>query len=117
MKTTGRAITVRVNRSQNPPFGSWSPSIRARFVNRGQLIRSPSRRNSAGSNVIVAAIEARTTRIAPAAIDRKIVVGRMNIPSSAKTTVIPLNRTARLAVAPVAEIAPSRSKPFIRSSR
>ena len=47
------------------------------------------------------------TRIAPVARLRKIVVGRMNIPSSASTTVSPLKNTARLAVPPVRAIASS----------
>ena len=55
--------------------------------------------------------------MAPAASARKIVVGMMNIPSSASTTVMPLKNTARLAVAPAAPIASSFSKPFFRSSR
>ena len=57
------------------------------------------------------------TKIAPAASARKIVVGMMNMPSRARTTVMPLKNTARLAVAPAAPIASILSKPFFRSSR
>ena len=81
------------------------------------MIRSPSSARIAGSSVIEAASAARVTRIAPAGEARKIVVGMMNIPSSASTTVMPLKNTARFAVAPAAPIASSLSNPFFRSSR
>ena len=71
----------------------------------------------AGSSVIEETIDTTVTKIAPAANARKIVVGMMNMPSSARTTVIPLKNTARFAVAPAAPIASSLSKPFFRSSR
>ncbi len=116
-KTTGRAMTARVRRSQNPPRGSNSESTRARLDRRGQLMRSPSTASSAGSSVIEAPSAAIVTRIAPPASARKIVVGMMSIPASARTTVRPLKNTARLAVAPAAPMASSLTKPFFRSSR
>jgi hypothetical protein len=58
-----------------------------------------------------------TTKIAPAARLRKIVVGMISIPRRASTTVIPLKNTARLAVAPAASTASSFSSPRWRSSR
>ena len=103
--------------SQKPPGTSCGVSRRARFDRRGQLIRSPSFARIAGSSVIDEMIETNVTKMAPAASARKIVVGMMNIPSSARTTVMPLKKTARFAVAPAAPIASSFSKPFFRSSR
>ena len=58
-----------------------------------------------------------TTRIAPLARLRKIVVGMSSMPTRASTTVMPLNSTARLAVAPASSMASSRSCPARRSSR
>jgi hypothetical protein len=73
--------------------------------------------SSAGSKVSEAATATSTTAIAPAAIERKIVVGFSSIPASASTTVIPEKNTARLAVPPAAPIAASWSRPRPRSSR
>ena len=73
------------------------------------MIRSPSFARIAGSSVIDEMIETNVTKMAPAASARKIVVGMMNIPNSARTTVIPLKNTALLAVAPAAPIASSFS--------
>ena len=66
----------------------------------GQSVRSPRSARIAGSRVIDASSDISVTKIAPAARLRKIVVGRMNMPISARTTVMPLKNTARLAVAP-----------------
>jgi hypothetical protein len=79
--------------------------------------RSPSSERIAGSKVIEAATAIRTTKIAPLARLRKIVFGTISNPSSARTTVIPLKNTARLAVAPARPIASSLSRPWSRSSR
>ncbi len=84
---------------------------------RPALSLSPSRPITAGSSVIEAATETSTTTIAPPASDRKIVVGTISIPASASTTIMPLKNTARFAVAPVAPIASSFSRPRCRSSR
>ena len=46
-----------------------------------------------------------------------MLVGTISRPSSASTTVRPLNSTARLAVPPVTAIASSLSRPRARSSR
>ncbi len=81
------------------------------------LIRSPSRLSTAGSSVSAAATEVMPTRIAPAARLRKIVLGMSSRPSIAITKAKPLKSTARLAVAPVAAIASSFSRPPERSSR
>ena len=102
-----------------PPI-STRPRSTKTFATRdihGQSIRSPILQSIAGSSVIDAAIDTSVTKMAPAASARKIVVGMMNMPSSASTTVIPEKNTARLAVAPEAPIASSLSKPFFRSSR
>jgi len=80
-------------------------------------MRSPTLDKIAGSNVMEAAMDTSVTKMAPAASERKIVVGMMNIPRRASTTVIPLKNTARLAVAPAAAMASIFSKPFFRSSR
>ncbi len=55
--------------------------------------------------------------MAPPARLRKIVVGMMNIPARASTTVRPLKKTARFAVAPAPPIASSFGNPLRRSSR
>jgi hypothetical protein len=64
-----------------------------------------------------AATAATTTKMAPAPSERKMVLGTRSMPISASTTVIPLNSTARLAVAPAASMASSLSRPCRRSSR
>jgi len=46
-----------------------------------------------------------------------IEVGTMNMPTSATTNVLPLNSTARLAVAPACSIASLFARPRRRSSR
>ena len=71
----------------------------------------------AGSSVREMAIESRTTIVAPPARLFHIVEGMISIPLNAKTTVRPLNSTARLAVAPAAAIASFFSSPAARSSR
>ncbi len=98
---------MRVSRSQNPPFGSYELSTRARLDSRGQLILSPSRLRIAGRRVIEAAIAHSVTRIAPPARLRKIETGTISMPRSASTTVSPLKNTARLAVPPERRIASS----------
>ena len=55
--------------------------------------------------------------MAPAARLTKIFVGTISIPTSASTTVMPLNSTARLAVVPATAMASSCSCPRLRSSR
>ena len=80
-------------------------------------MRSPSTASVAGSSVSAASTDTSTTAIAPAAIERKIVCGTRNIPSSARTTVAPEKSTARFAVAPATATASSTSRPARRSSR
>ncbi len=77
----------------------------------------PNRLMTAGNRVIDAATETSTTMMAPPARPRKIVVGTSSMPESAITTVRPLKKTARLAVAPERPIACSLSPPLRRSSR
>jgi len=84
---------------------------------RSALTRSPSRPSNAGSRVSAAASEVTPTRIAPVARLRMIVFGTISIPSIAITKALPLNSTARLAVAPAISIAPGGSRPLTRSSR
>ena len=57
------------------------------------------------------------TSTAPAARLRRIVSGTSSIPVSAITNAVPLKKTARLAVRPVAAIASIFSTPRVRSSR
>ena len=45
------------------------------------------------------------TRMAPAPRPRNVLLGTISMPSRASTTLMPLNSTARLAVAPAAPIA------------
>ncbi len=82
-----------------------------------RLAGVPSRLRTAGRSVIDAATETSTTMMAPPARPRKIVVGTRSMPESAITTVRPLKKTARFAVAPERPIARSLSPPFRRSSR
>ncbi len=49
--------------------------------------------------------------------EMKIVVGTISMPTSATTTVMPENSTARLAVEPARSMAPTLSRPSRRSSR
>ena len=65
-----------------------------------ELTLSPMRPRIAGKRVIAAATAASTTKIAPAPIDIKMLNGIKTMPINANTTVIPLNATAREAVAP-----------------
>jgi len=46
-----------------------------------------------------------TTRMAPAPRPRNVLLGTISMPSRASTTLMPLNSTARLAVAPGGPIA------------
>ena len=113
----GRAITRRVCLSQNPPARPCS-RVRPRPKTRpGFTRRSENNAIRAGSRLIDNAIEISTTRIAPPARPRKIVVGTSIMPASASTTVRPLKNTARFAVAPDRPIASRLSCPFARSSR
>ena len=75
------------------------------------MTRSPSRLSSAGSSVRAAATETSAAAIAPAARLRMIVLGTSSSPTMASVNAMPLNSTARLAVAPTAAIASSRSRP------
>ncbi|CAA9536812.1 MAG: hypothetical protein AVDCRST_MAG73-1408, partial [uncultured Thermomicrobiales bacterium] len=84
---------------------------------RGQSSLSPSRAMTAGIRVRVATTAATTTRIAPMLSERKSLVGAMNIPARARTTVMPEKSTARLAVPPAISIASSLAAPRRRSSR
>ena len=82
-----------------------------------ELTLSPIRPKIAGRRVIAAATAARTTKIAPAPIDIKMLNGIKTMPINASTTVMPLNATAREAVAPAYEMASIFSNPRPRSSR
>ncbi len=115
--THGRFITERDSRSQNPPARPCS-SVRPRpKMKPGFTRRSEKSAISAGSRVIESATEISTTMMAPPARPRKIVVGTSSMPASAITTVNPLKKTARLAVAPDMPIASRLSRPRRRSSR
>jgi len=78
---------------------------------------SPRRPSMAGSSVSDMMTEMRTTMMAPAPRLRKMVEGMRSMPKRARTTVMPLKKTARLAVAPAAATASSFSRPRLRSSR
>ncbi len=91
----GRRSETAATRDHTPP-----PSRRPSSGTRRRSRRSPRTASTAGSSVSAASTETRTTAIAPAAIERKIVWGTRNMPTSASTTVAPENSTARLAVAP-----------------
>ena len=72
---------------------------------------SPMMPNIAGNRVMAAAMAASTTRLAPMPMEMKMLKGTSNMPSRANTTVIPLNKTARVAVAPDRLMASIFSKP------
>jgi hypothetical protein len=78
---------------------------------RSAFTRSPSSDRIAGRSVDAAATAIKPTRIAPAARLRRIVSGTSSIPVNAITNAVPLKRTARLAVRPVAAIASTFSTP------
>ena len=82
-----------------------SPERRPTIGNRPASTRSRSTPSSAGNKVSATASDVMPTRIAPVARLRKIVDGTKNRPNMAITNAVPLNKTARLAVAPVATIA------------
>ena len=79
-------------------------------------MRSPMALRIAGRRVRAAKSETITASTAPSAMLRKKSIGTMNIAIRARTTVMPLNSTARLAVAPAAVIAATVSSPRRRSS-
>ncbi len=82
-----------------------------------ELTLSPKILSTAGRRVSEARTAKITTKIAPVARLLNIVKGTINIPSKAKITVTPLNKTARLAVAPELAIASIISTPLFLSSR
>ena len=84
---------------------------------RSASTRSPSSESTAGSSVVAAATAVIPTSTAPAARLRRIVSGTSSIPVSAITNAVPLKKTARLALRPVAAIASILSAPRARSSR
>ena len=98
--------------AQNRPSWSAPSPRRPTSGNRIASTRSWSSPSSAGSSVSATASDVTPTRIAPAARLRKIVEGTINRPNIAITNADPLNRTARLAVAPVAAIASSGARPY-----
>ena len=72
---------------------------------------------SAGSNVSEVSSVVKTTSIAPTPMLMVRSMGTTTMPSMASTTVIPLKKTARLALAPEAAMASIFSRPRARSSR
>ena len=84
---------------------------------RSAFTRSPRRLRIAGSSVRAATTETIPTRIAPAARLRMMLLWTSRRPTIASTKALPLKSTARLAVAPVASIAATFSRPRPRSSR
>jgi hypothetical protein len=116
--SAGRRMTRRTIAPQKRL--SWASSFsisRATNGRRRRLIRSPSRLSTAGRRVRAATTETIPTRIAPVARLRMIVFCTSRSPTIASTKALPLKRTARLAVAPVAAIASSFERPRERSSR
>ena len=99
---------------------SPEPVLPRRFPTMGsrrEFTRSPSRCSIAGRRVRAAATETTPTITAPAAMLRRMFVGTKNMPKRAITNVVPLNNTARLAVAAVRWMAASLSSPPALSSR
>ena len=115
---TGRASTRRTIAPQNLLSELADSSVRRPTIGiRSRFTPSPSRPSTAGSSVSAATTETIPTRIAPTASERMIEFGTSSIPNIATTNTVPLNSTARLAVAPDASIAASSSRPCARSSR
>ncbi len=116
--TSGRFITPPTSADQKRPSEPALLIARRPITGmRPALTRSPSRLSTAGSSVNAATTETMPTRIAPSARLRRIVSGTRSIPHIASTKAMPLNRTARLAVAPEATMASIFSCPRTRSSR
>ena len=92
---TGRCNTLRVTQSQNLPR-LMSPL--PRFIWKAGIFQayalSPSNFNRAGKKVSEARTVTATTRIAPSARPRNTVVGTINMPASAITTIMPGKKTA-----------------------
>ena len=95
----------RWTRTTTAPQNLASPEPRPTSGSRSPSTRSPSSERTAGSRVVAAATAVSPTRIAPAARLRRIVSGTSSIPVMAITNAVPLKRTARLAVRPVATTA------------
>ena len=81
------------------------------------LTRSPRMPTIAGRSVRLASTATNTTRMDPTLKAWNTRSGMRSMPSSAKTTVIPLNTTARPAVAHAFSTASASDSPFPRSSR
>jgi hypothetical protein len=116
----GRLVTRPITAVQILAWPAPAPT-RARFLptigSRRAFTLSPMMARMAGSRVRAAATETTPTMMAPAARLRMMFVGTRNIPSNATTKVLPLNSTARPAVALLLRIASSVAKPRLRSSR
>ena len=84
---------------------------------RSALTRSPRTPSSAGARVSAASTETNATAIALTPSARSTVSGTSSRPDMASMKAMPLNTTARLAVAPDIAIASSLTRPPARSSR
>ena len=111
--TTGRRMIARAAAAQNPLGLAVVPAVAPAGQRDAQPVRRRRRSDAArpGSSVSAAATAAATTKMAPAPRLVKIENGTTSMPVRAKTTVPPLNSTARPAVAPVRATAASRSRP------
>ena len=81
------------------------------------LTRSPMMPTIAGRSVRLVNTATNTTRMDPTPNAWNTRSGMSSMPSNAKTTVIPLNTTARPAVAHALLTASASDSPFARSSR
>ena len=108
---TGRRMMLS-SLSQTPPWPLRAAVARRPTNGTGSaLTRSPSRLITAGSSVSVFASVVTTTSIAPTPMLIVMSVGDDDHTEHGETTVIPLKKMARLAVAPVAAMASILSRP------
>ena len=108
---TGCRMTQSLQRRQK----SSSPFLRPKT--RSEFTFGPSRPSSAGCSVSAARTLTSTTRAPPSPIERMDMYGMIMRPSSPTTTVMPLKKMERPALATVVSTASSTLRPAASSSR
>ena len=104
-------MTQSLQRLQNTSLPFLRPITRSEFT------RGPSTPSSAGSSVRAARTLTSTTSAPPSPIERSDMYGMIMRPSSPTTTVIPLKKMERPAVATVVSTASATAAPAASSSR
>ena len=108
---TGCRITQSLHRRQNTSPAFLRPRTRSAFT------RGPSRPSNAGSSVRAPSTLTRTTSAPPRPIERSDMYGMIMRPSRPTTTVRPLKKMERPAVATVVSTASATLRPAASSSR